>query len=96
MTARFPSQRIHREPPLIHRRPAPTMRRVPSTRQLWLHGVELGRDVVDAVETGQQLIDEAQVPLRRPARVDWGAVWCVLSVVALVVITALVLTGGYR
>lgn len=64
---RFPSQHITSRPPLI-RRPAATAPPRPTVRQLWLAGVDLGRDVVEAVERGRQLIDEA--PVIRDADAD--------------------------
>lgn len=65
---RFPPQPVHTRPPAIDRPTGPARPAVPSVRQLWLAGVDRSRDVVQAVERGQRLIDDT--PLIRDADHD--------------------------
>lgn len=94
---RFPSQRVAARPQATHRPPARPA--VPNVRELWLAGTDLdrARDVVRATDTGRQLLaDEPDARRRLAARIDWGRVHAGFWVLVLAVITALVLTGGFR
>jgi hypothetical protein len=94
---RFPPQRLAARPQAVHRPPARPA--VPGVRELWLTGTDLdrARDVVRVTDTGRQLLADEPAPHRRlAARVDWGAVVAVSSVVVLAVVIALALTGGYQ
>lgn len=56
---RFPPQPVHTRPPAIDRPTDPARPAVPAVRQMWLVAGDRGRDVVQAVERGQHLIDDA-------------------------------------